>query len=80
MWEKTVALLLFKPQFQVWKKYINKKWVVKDDKITKQKLDEFLEFCRQNWLEILKVSNSKLEWENGNKEIFVASMYENPKI
>ena len=71
MWEKTVALLLFKPQFQVWKEYINKKWVVKDDKITKQKLDEFLDFCMQSWLEILKVSNSKLEWENGNKEVFV---------
>lgn len=71
MWENTKTLLLFKPQFQVWKEFISKKWVVKDEKITEKKLNEFLEFCRKNWLKILKVEKSKLDWEKGNKEIFI---------
>lgn len=71
MQENTKTLLLFKPQFQVWKEFINKKWVVKDEKISEKKLNELLDFCRKNWLKILKVEKSKLEWENWNKEIFI---------
>ena len=71
MSEKTKALLLFKPQFQVWKWFIDKKWVVKDKKIIENKLNEFLEFCRKNWLQILKIEKSKLAWENWNQEIFI---------
>lgn len=67
----TISLLLFKPQFEVWKQFINKKWVVIDEKISNKKLNNFLQICRDNWLQILKVSKSKLEWENGNKEIFI---------
>lgn len=67
----TISLLLFKPQFEVWKQFINKKWVVIDKKISNKKLNNFLQICRDNWLQILKVSKSKLEWENGNKEIFI---------
>lgn len=71
MEEETKTLLLFKPQFQVWKEFLNKKWVVNDKKIIEKKLNEFLDFCRKNFLKILKVENSKLEWENGNQEIFI---------
>ena len=71
MSEKTKALLLFKPQFQVWKWFIDKKWVVKDKKIIEKKLSEFLKFCWEKWLQILKVENSKLAWENWNQEIFI---------
>ena len=67
----TISLLLFKPQFEVWKQYINKKWVVIEEKISDKKLNDFLQICRDNWLQIIKVSKSKLEWENGNKEIFI---------
>lgn len=67
----TISLLLFKPQFEVGKQFINKKWVVIDEKISDKKLNDFLQICRDNWLQILKVSKSKLEWENGNKEIFI---------
>lgn len=67
----TISLLLFKPQFEVWKQFINKKWVVIDEKISDKKLNDFLQICRDNWLQIIKVSKSKLEWENGNKEIFI---------
>lgn len=71
MEKETKTLLLFKPQFQVWKEFINKKWVVKDEKITEKKLKEFLDFCKNFWLKILKVEKSKLEWENWNQEIFI---------
>lgn len=67
----TQIILLFKPQFEVWKKYINKKWVVKNEKIIKITLNNFLQACRNNWLKILLVEKSKLEWENGNEEIFI---------
>lgn len=69
--DKTKTLLLFKPQFQVWKEFLNKKWVVSNEKIIEKKLNEFLDFCRKNFLKILKVEKSKLEWENWNKEIFI---------
>lgn len=71
MEKKTKTLLLFKPQFQVWKQFINKKWVVKDQKISEKKLNDFLDFCRKNWLKILKVEKSKITWENWNEEIFI---------
>ena len=71
MWEKTKTLLLFKPQFQVWKEFINKKWVVKDEKILEKKLNEFLAFAREKWLKIISVEKSKLPWENWNQEIFI---------
>lgn len=67
----TISILLFKPQFEVWKKHIWKKWVVLDEKIITKKLNDFLQICRDKWLQILKVEKSKLEWENGNKEIFI---------
>jgi len=67
----TISILLFKPQFEVWKKNIWKKWVVLDEKIITKKLNDFLQICRDKWLQILKVEKSKLEWENGNKEIFI---------
>lgn len=69
--ENTISLLLFKPQFEVWKNHINKKWVVTDEKISEKKLNDFLQICRDKWLKILKVEKSKLEWENGNKEVFI---------
>lgn len=69
--KNTLAILLFKPQFEVWTKYINKKWVVKNDNISKIKLNEFLDNCRNIWLKIIKLEESKMKWENWNKEIFI---------
>lgn len=71
MSDKIIVLLLFKPQFEVWSKYINKKWVVKNDKVSEKKLNDFLQICRDNWLQILKVEESKLHWENWNKEVVI---------
>ena len=69
--KNTLAILLFKPQFEVWTKYINKKWVVKNDNISKIKLNDFLDNCRNIWLKIIKLEESKMKWENWNKEIFI---------
>lgn len=69
--QSTIAIILFKPQFEVWSKFINKKWVVINQKIIDDKLNEFLQKCRDSWTNILKVEKSKLEWENWNKEIFI---------
>jgi 23S rRNA (cytidine1920-2'-O)/16S rRNA (cytidine1409-2'-O)-methyltransferase len=69
--EKTTTILLFKPQFEVWNKYINKKWVAKDEKIIQRKLNDFLDLCKIKWLEICKIVKSRLEWESGNKEIVI---------
>ncbi len=69
--KNTLVILLFKPQFEVWTKYINKKWVVKNDNISKIKLNEFLDNCRNIWLKIIKLEESKMKWENWNKEIFI---------
>ncbi|MDD2907354.1 MAG: TlyA family RNA methyltransferase [Candidatus Gracilibacteria bacterium] len=71
MSENTISLLLFKPQFEVGKQHIGKKGVVLDEKISDKKINDFLQICRDNGLQILKVEKSKLEGENGNKEIFV---------
>ncbi len=67
----TVSILLFKPQFEVWRQCINKKWVVKDKKKIEKRFKEFLDNLRLKWLKILKVEDSKLDWENWNKEIVV---------
>ncbi|MDD3144693.1 MAG: TlyA family RNA methyltransferase [Candidatus Gracilibacteria bacterium] len=69
--KNTISILLFKPQFEVGKKFINKKGVVIDEKISEKKLNDFLQICRDKGLQILKVEKSKLEGENGNKEVFV---------
>lgn len=71
MSEDTIWIFLFKPQFEVWHKFINKKWVVKDDRISERKLLEFLDLCQMKGLQILKTEKSKLEWENWNKEIII---------
>lgn len=70
-WKNTEILLLFKPQFEVWKNNVNKKWVVKHEKYTTQALNNFLNLCREKWLKIVNVEKSQLHWENGNEEIFI---------
>lgn len=67
----TTALVLFKPQFEVWKNHITRKWVVKDEKYTIRELNNFLDICRAKWLQILSVENSQMKGELGNQEIFI---------
>jgi 23S rRNA (cytidine1920-2'-O)/16S rRNA (cytidine1409-2'-O)-methyltransferase len=69
--DKTVAFLLFKPQFEVWKNHVNRKWVVREEKYTIRELNNFLDICRAKWLKIIKVEKSEMKWENWNEEIFI---------
>lgn len=69
--DNTIAYLLFKPQFEVGKNRVNNKWVVKDEKFTIRELNNFLDICRAKWLQVLRVENSTMKWENGNQEIFI---------
>lgn len=69
--DTTTAFLLFKPQFEVWRNYVNRKWVVKDEKYTIRELNNFLDICRAKWLKIIAVEKSKMKWENWNEEIFI---------
>lgn len=69
--EDTLAFLLFKPQFEVWKNHVNRKWVVRDEKYTIRELNNFLDICRAKWLKINNVQKSQMKWENWNEEIFI---------
>lgn len=71
IWDTTQALLLFKPQFEVGKNHITRKWVVKDEKFSIRELNNFLDICRAKWLKILRVEKSQMKWESGNQEIFI---------
>lgn len=71
IWENTVAFLLFKPQFEVWKNHVNRKWVVREEKYTIRELNNFLDIVRAKWLKINKVEKSEMKWENWNEEIFI---------
>ncbi len=68
---QTLALLLFKPQFEVWNENLTKLWVPKDIKISQEKMSNFLLLLQKKWVEILLIKNSILKWENWNKEIFI---------
>jgi 23S rRNA (cytidine1920-2'-O)/16S rRNA (cytidine1409-2'-O)-methyltransferase len=69
--DKTTAFILFKPQFEVWKNHVNRKWVVREEKFTIRELNNFLDICRAKWLKINKVEKSEMKWENWNEEIFI---------
>lgn len=71
IWDTTQAILLFKPQFEVWKNHVTRKWVVKDEKFTIRELNNFLDICRAKWLKILHVEKSQMKWESWNEEIFI---------
>lgn len=69
--DKTKIILLFKPQFEVWNEYINKIWVVTNEKIIKTKFSNFCLLLKNKWVIINKIEESSLLWENWNKEIFI---------
>lgn len=68
---KTLALLLFKPQFEVGNENLTKLGVPKNDKVIKEKFDNFCLLLEKKWVKIHLKKESSLPWENGNKEIFI---------
>ena len=68
--QKGDLILLFKPQFEVGKKYI-KKGRVKDKEIITKALKEFLEFSKNLGFQIIKVLPSPILGKKGNQEFFI---------
>lgn len=69
--KNTALILLFKPQFEVWRINLKKTWVPKDDKIVVASLDKFKLACKNTGFRITKIAESELKWEAGNKEFFI---------
>lgn len=68
---KTLALLLFKPQFEVWNENLTKHWLPKSDKIIDEKKFNFCLLLQKKWVKILLIRDSNLIWEKWNKETFI---------
>lgn len=68
---KTITLLLFKPQFEVWSENLTKLWIPKNENIINKKMSYFFLILRKKWVNIVLVKNSILTWENWNKETFI---------
>ncbi|EKE30372.1 MAG: hypothetical protein ACD_2C00001G0022 [uncultured bacterium (gcode 4)] len=67
----TEMILLFKPQFEVWRKNLKKSWVPINDAVIRQYLDKFKKLCKESGLRITKISESKLPGEAWNIEYFI---------
>ena len=68
---ETKIILLYKPQFEVWKDNLTKQNLPKNQKIVDRHLNDFCQLLRDKWCKIHKVEISALEWEAGNKEYFI---------
>jgi 23S rRNA (cytidine1920-2'-O)/16S rRNA (cytidine1409-2'-O)-methyltransferase len=64
----TFLILLYKPQFEVWRSHLRKTGVPKDEKYITQKRKEFEIFVQNKWCKILHYEKSSLLGEAGNQE------------
>ncbi len=64
-------IVLVKPQFELSKKDLNKKGVVKDQESRNLALEKILGVFRQNALEQMEYCDSPIEGDNGNKEFLL---------
>lgn len=71
MSKDTIVILLFKPQFEVGVNNISKLWVVKDIKISQERLLNFSLILQKKWVKVCTIQNSKIKWENWNEETFI---------
>lgn len=68
--KKGEVILLFKPQFEVGKKYL-KRGIVKEKEIIQKSLDIFLSFVEELNFKIVKVFPSPVLGKKGNQEFFI---------
>ncbi len=64
----TYIILLYKPQFEVWREYLRKTGVPKDQKIVDEKMKEFEVMLHSKNCTILEKGKSSLMGEAGNQE------------
>lgn len=67
----TKLILLFKPQYEVWKENLTKFWLPKSQKIIDEKLVKFNLLLSKKWVKVNKILQSKLTGESWNKEYFI---------
>lgn len=67
----TKILLLFKPQYEVWKENLTKTWVPINSKVIDKKLKDFNLILEKKWVKITLTTKSVLAWEKGNEEYFI---------
>ncbi len=73
--QKTIFILLFKPQFEVGRQNLRKTGVPKNEKCIQEAMQKFEKNLSEHWLQILKKEKSSLQWEAGNQEwIYMLSM------
>lgn len=63
-----VFISLIKPQFEAGRSSLNKKGIVKDEKVRRKVIDKVIESGKQNGLEFLKCCQSKITGGDGNIE------------
>ncbi len=66
--EDGIAVVLIKPQFEVGKKNLNKKGVVKESKIAKKAVEDVVSYMKQSNFEILGLCESPIKGGDGNTE------------
>jgi 23S rRNA (cytidine1920-2'-O)/16S rRNA (cytidine1409-2'-O)-methyltransferase len=63
--------LLFKPQFEVGKEYLNKKGIVKQQDIIDERLSYYVSYFKTFNYPIINVFPSRLKGKQGNQEYFI---------
>lgn len=76
------AVFLIKPQFEVGKKYLNKKGIVKDKKVHEQLLMEYIDYFNKMQVSIKGLKRSSVVGKDGNQEylIYIDSKEKNNAI
>ncbi len=62
------AVILFKPQFEVGPRYLNRQGIVSDDKITKERLNETIRLIEEKPMKCIAVTESPIRGGDGNRE------------
>jgi len=70
-WETTEILLLYKPQFEIGRKNLNKKWVAKCSNIVRLNLENLIKEIENKWKTVAWMKKSSLEGKKGNLEWFI---------
>ncbi|MBQ6654137.1 MAG: TlyA family RNA methyltransferase [Erysipelotrichaceae bacterium] len=65
------AVVLFKPQFEVGSRYLNRHGVVRDDRIIKEKIEETVKVISDNGLQVISVTDSPIRGGEGNREYLI---------
>lgn len=69
--ENGKLILLIKPQFEAGKENLNKKGVVKDEKVHKQVIQKIVDFSKNLGLSVIGITESPIKGPEGNTEYLI---------